>query len=225
MDDPAIEAALTDAETRLERGEGLSGSGFWRVVGRVKRTPELAERFADRIARIDDAAFRNWAVLVVPFGMGTVLAVLALILGLVGIGSAYYVEGTPAVLVFFAGFIAMLPSTHGLAHLVVGRLLGIGFSAWFVGSWSQPQPGIKVDYSSYLRVSPVRRAWMHASGAIATKLLPLVLIGAARAAALPGWVSWALLVFTGGAVVFDIVWSTKSSDWARFRRELALASR
>ena len=42
-----------------------------------------------------------------------------------------------------------------------------------------PFPRIKIDYRSYLLASPEGRAWMHASGAIASKLGPLV--------ALPFW--------------------------------------
>ncbi len=41
---------------------------------------------------------------------------------------------------------------------------------WFVGTIRRPQPGVKVDYASYLRAPPRQRAWMHASGAIVVEV-------------------------------------------------------
>ncbi len=223
MDTPGIEAALVRAEENVSRGEGLDGTGFWAAVRQVKGNRELAERYGARIATLDDAAYRNWALMVVPFGLGTFLATVAVVAGLVAIGLSYYLDGLAAVVVFYLGMVAMLPSTHGLAHLVVGRLLGIRFTSWFVGSVLRPQPGIKVDYRTYLLAPATNRAWMHAAGAITTKILPLALLGAAIAAGLPSWAVWGLVVFFLVSVVFDIFWSTKSSDWKRFKREMALA--
>src|SRR5690606_24826073 len=111
-------------------------------------------------------------------------------------------------------------TTHGLGHLVVGRLLGIRFTAWYVASPGRPQPGVKIDYASYLRSTRARRAWMHASGAIVTKVLPFALIGAARAAGLPGWVTWALVGIGFVMIVTDVMFSTRKSDWSRVIREL-----
>lgn len=221
METESLEQSLSAAERSLEEGRSLAGTGFWRVVAAVKKDPALVDRYAERIAAIDQTAFRGWALLVVPLGLGTVLALLAVAIGLFAIGLAYPLEGLWAVVLFFGGLVALLPSTHGLAHLVVGRLLSIRFTAWFVESVWRPQPGVKVDYASYLRAPARNRAWMHASGAIVTKLLPFALIGGAIAAGLPGWAVWALVAFGVVAVLTDIFWSTKSSDWMRFRREIA----
>ncbi|MCI0543892.1 MAG: hypothetical protein L0Z49_05525, partial [Actinobacteria bacterium] len=182
METLGIEDALAVAETRVGAGGGLAGTGFWPAVAMVKRNPELAERYGPRIAAIDDVAFRRRAWLVIPLGLGTVLALLATVGGLALIGWAYRLDGGSAVAVFYLGVIVLLTTTHGLAHLVVGRVAGIRFTAWFVISPMRPQPGVKVDYASYLRATPRARAWMHASGAVATKLAPLALVGAAVAA-------------------------------------------
>jgi hypothetical protein len=219
-----IEDALTAAEARIASGSGLDGVGFWRVVTAVKANPELAERYGARIARIDAAAFRRWAWIIVPLALGTVLAVAVTVGGLILIGWAYSLEGLAAVAAFFLGLGVLLVTTHGLGHLVVGRLLGIRFNAWFVSSWRTPQPGVKVEYSSYLRASARDRAWMHASGAIVTKLVPLALIGAAVAAGLPAWAVWGLVVLSLGMIATDVLWSTKSSDWKKYKREMAQIS-
>jgi hypothetical protein len=220
---PAIEESLSRAESALESGDGLSGTGFWQAVATVKDQPELVDRYAGRIAAIDERAHRDWALLIIPIGLGTVLAFLATVIGLALVGWAYALDGVAAVVVFLLGFGVLIAATHGLGHLIVGRIGGIKFSYWFVGEVKQPQPGVKVDYASYLRAKPSNRAWMHASGAIVTKLVPFLLIGAAIAADLPAWIAWALAVFGVASIVTDVVWSTKASDWKRFRREMSLA--
>lgn len=223
MTGPTIDERLDSAEAALAAGEGLAGTGFWGAVREVKEDPELVERYADRIATIDTRAHRQWAMLVVPLGLGTTIAVVVLGAGLALVRWSYALTGAGAVLAFLVGTGILIGGSHAPAHLVVGRLLGIRFEYWFVGSVARPQPGVKVDYVSYLRSTPRRRAWMHASGALVTKLVPFLLIGAAVAADLPVWVAWVLAAAGLVMVVIDVVWSTKSSDWKRFRREMRFA--
>lgn len=218
---PAIEESLDRAEIAVAAGEGLAGTGFWAAVAELKREPDLVETYADRVAAIDEAAFRNWALLTIPIGAGTILAVVAVLIGLALVGWAYGLEGLVAVVVFYSGFVALLAATHGLGHLLVGWSMGMRFTCWFVGEMARPQPGVKVDYSTYLRTRPTQRAWMHASGAIVTKALPFLLIGAAVAADLPAWAVWLLPVIGVVTILTDVVWSTKSSDWKKYRREMA----
>ena len=218
-----IEEALSASEVALDLGDSLRGTGFWKAVARVKTDSELIDRYADRIAVIDQAAFRSWALVVVPIGVGTILMSLATILGVVLIGVSYGLSDLTAVVVFYLGFGMMLTTTHGLAHLIVGWASGIRFTSWFVGTIGRPQPGVKIDYVSYLKSSPVRRAWMHASGAIVTKIVPFVLIGAAIAAELPTWAVWLLPAIGVISIITDMLWSTKMSDWKKFQREMALA--
>lgn len=219
----AIAAALDAAEQAVADGRGLAGTGFWKAVASVKREPILIEEHADRIAAIDQAAFENWVLVKIPLHVGTALMVLATAAGLLLLAAAYWLDSPLDILAFGAGLAILLITTHGLAHLVVGYAFGIGFTAWFIGTLARPQPGVKVDYSSYLRTDPMRRAWMHASGAVTTKLVPLLLIGVVVFAELPVWVLWALVVLTLVTVVTDVLWSTGSSDWKKFRRERKFA--
>jgi len=223
MDQSSVETALARAEEAVEAGRGLQDTGFWSAVALVKENPELAERYADRIAEIDQRAFGDWVLLAVPLWVGTALMLAATGLGLGMIWWAYVLDGWGAVISFYVGLGALLVATHGLAHLVVGTMVGIEFTSWFIGSITRPQPGVKVDYATYLRTPPQRRAWMHASGAIATKLTPFALLGAAIAADLPTWAVWGVVGIGVLAIVTDILWSTRSSDWKRFRREMEFA--
>ena len=224
METHEIDDALTRAEEAVRSGAGLGGTGFWRAVGEVKADAALVDSYADRIAEIDRQAFENWGPLIaLPLGVGTVLAVLMTGVGVFLVGLAYYLDGFVAIVVFGAGVAVLLGSTHGLAHLVVGLILGIRFTKWFVPEITQPQPGVKIDYVSYLHTPPRRRAWMHASGALVTKAIPFLMVPAALAAGLPNWVWWVLLIAGVAMVVTDVFWSTKASDWKRYRREMALA--
>ncbi len=224
MESAAIDQVLERAEDSVRAGRGLSGTGFWPAVAAVKRNADLVEEHGARIAAIDRAAFEDWALFKVPIAVGTALLGFGLFLGLVLISLAYPAEGSAAIALFWVGFVALLAASHGLGHLIVGRLVGIRFTHWFIGSVKQPQPGVKVDYASYLRTPPSRRAWMHASGAIATKLVPFVLLGMVSPAGLPMWVFWSLIVLGLAMIATDVAWSTKSSDWKKFRRERHLAS-
>lgn len=219
-----IEEALKAAERAVKEGSGLRGTGFWGAVSEVKRQPELADRYAARIAAIDSAAHSQWALLVVPIWLGTLLMLVGTMAGLVLIGAAYFIEQELwKAITFFAGLGVLLVTTHGLAHLLVGKALGMTFTSWFIGSVKMPQPGVKVDYTSYLTSPAESRAWMHASGAIATKLVPFALIGAAIAADLPAWSVWVVVGLGVGMVLTDVLWSTKASDWKKYKREMRFA--
>jgi hypothetical protein len=137
------------------------------------------------------------------------------------VGLAYRVEGFWSGVWLLAGTGVLLVTTHGLAHLIVGQVVGIRFTAWFIGTLTLPQPGVKTDYSTYLRAPAASRAWMHAAGAIVTKLIPFLMIGAGLAADAPAWSIWALLAIGLIEIVTDVFWSTSASDWKKFKREMS----
>ena len=148
---------------------------------------------------------------------------LGTIIGLAVIAIGYYVEEPWNGLLLLAGTGVLLLTTHGLGHLVVGRLVGIRFTHWFIAGLNRPQPGVKTDYASYLRVDPTRRAWMHASGALVTKAVPFLMFGAAWRMPAPAW-SWFVLAAVGVVqIVTDVTISVKQSDWKKFRREMTIA--
>ena len=138
------------------------------------------------------------------------------------IGLAYSLDDLVAALSFLAGMGILLVTTHGLGHLVAGTFVGIGFTSWFIATPIRPQPGVKVEYESYLNTPPRSRAWMHASGALVTKLVPFLLIPSAIIAEIPVWAVWLLVLIGVVTVVTDLAWSTKSSDWKKFKREMRL---
>jgi len=225
VDEVAIDPALAACEHQLEAGRApdLHALGFWHAVAAVKRRRELVDRYATRIAAIDRETFRRRVRLTFPIGVGIVLVVGGLVVDLVFLAIA---SGAPhhwRELLVLVGTGGLDIATHGPAHLVVGALVGIRFTDWFIDVAKLRPPGFKTDYASYLRASPRARAWMHAAGAIVTKLTPFLVVPYALAIDTDSWAVGLLLTLGFGQVVSDIVYSTKKSDWKKFRREMRLA--
>jgi hypothetical protein len=227
VDESSVERTLAACEQQL-RADGtpdLRALGFWRAVAAVKRHPELVDRYATRIATIDRAVFRRRVRLLFPVALGVIVLDLGLFGGLVLLGVATLVDHPWREVLVLLATGALDVTTHGLAHLAVGTLVGIDFTDWFADLPKRPQPGFKIDYASYLRASPRRRAWMHAAGAIATKLTPFLVIPYAVAIGTETWAVLALLALGVVQIVFDLLYSVRASDWKKFRREMEIAHR
>lgn len=225
MAESDIETVLSTCERKLAAGESinLGTEGFWRAVGRVKRDPALIERHAERIGQIDRQAFEAWALRSFPIRLGEALLWLGTVISLAIVAAGYYVDEPWNGLLLLAGTGGLLITTHGLGHLIIGRLVGMRFTHWFIAELARPQPGVKTDYASYLRTPARKRAWMHASGALTTKAMPFLMLGAAAGMSAPFW-SWIVLIGIGVVtIITDVTMSTKRSDWKKFNREMAIA--
>ena len=251
---PAYQEQFARIEREVDAGNtDLAGLGFWRLVEQVKRDPALARHWAPVIGRIDRMAFERRVRFRVPVWLGNVLLLgaTAVLIGLVPVAldlarsavrDAFFLvtrEGDslvrepapalPGILVIWAG-LGLSVSVHDLAHWVSGRIQGIRFIAYFVKGPPLFQPGIKIDYESYLKAEPEARALMHASGALATKAAPFAVFASVyfphRAAGydlLPSWSLWILLGFGVLQIITDILFSTKKADWKKVRRERRVA--
>lgn len=236
MDEQDIERTLGESERALEaeRKPDLTRLGFWKAVGAVKRRRDLVDRYADRIARIDRAAFERHVPLRVPAAFGLIVDIVgaAVGVGLIALASSSTAPGaSPPIwvitpwqeLIFLAGMGALIGTTHTLAHWIVGSLVGIRFTHWSTSPPRKPQPGFKIDYASYLRTPARARAWMHASGAIVTKLVPFIVYPFALSAGLDPWAIWLILAVGVIQILTDVLFSVRTSDWKRFRREMRAA--
>jgi hypothetical protein len=213
-----IEAAVRAGETDLAR------LGFWRLLAQVKRDPALAEHWADVAGRIDRVAFETGVRVRVPVWVGN-----ALLIGgsVVGGGAVAFALRTGSEVWAGLGLVAAggiwSVSWHDLAHWIVGRAVGISFTSYFIGGPLPPRPGLKTDYATYLRAPAMSRAWMHASGALATKLAPFAALAFWPASRAPWWAAAALVGLGLVQIATDVRFSVRSSDWKKVRRELAIA--
>jgi hypothetical protein len=221
----AVEAALDRIEQAVDSGRTeLSDLGFWKLLMRVKAEPTLAERVADQVGRIDRKAFEARVRPRFPVWLGNLVLCAGILAGVAAMVVAARVEtGWLAGLALVAAAGLWSASVHGLAHWLVGRALGIRFWCYFFGGPPPPRPGLKSDYATYVRATPRARAWMHASGAIATKLAPFLVAALYPATNAPAWALWVVLAIGIAQILTDIAFSTKTSDWMKFSREIRLA--
>jgi hypothetical protein len=206
-------------------GADLRSLGFWRLVARVKADAPLAGHWAETVGRIDRAAFERAMRRRLPVWLGNGVLLLGALAGALAVALATSTssETLAGLALLFAGG-AWSVALHDPAHWLVGRAAGIRFACYFV-SWRPfpPRPGLKTDYATYLRASPTARAWMHAAGALATKLAPFVALAFWPATEAPAWAAWGLLALGGVQILTDSLFSVRSSDWKKVRRELGVA--
>lgn len=225
MDARGIEQTLDEAERLLRSGAAidLRTLGFWRAVTAAKREPKYRARYADRIAAIDRDAFRRRVPLRFGAGVGIALMTLGTMVGIVVLWLAAAFQPPTRELLVLIGMGALLVCTHALAHVVVGSLAGIRFTDWFIDLPRRPQPGMKTDYATYLRASPRARAWMHAAGAIVSKIVPFAVIPYALSISCGTWAIFILAAVGVVGLVTDALFSVRASDWKKFRREMRFA--
>lgn len=226
---PVREQDLTGELARIERAvdqgsTDLSGLGFWRLVKRVKLSPEAVARYGEQIGRIDTKAFRRGVPTRFPVWIGNTALAGGVLAGVAAVMFALRVSSSllkGLALVAAGGIWAV--SVHCLAHWLVGRLVGMRFTEYFFGGPPPPRPGLKTDYRTYLQVPAERRAWMHASGALATKVAPFVPLFFWSASGAPVWSAIVLLGIGAVQIVTDVVFSVRSGDWKKALRERAVA--
>ena len=232
MDTAGFERTLQACETALA-GAGrvdLTALGFWKAVSAAKRDGALVERFGERIARIDRDAFLRRAPIALPAAIGVVLELAGTAVGIALIVAAPDLHealgtGLPWMeLAYIAGAGALIGMTHALTHWIVGSAMGIRFTHFYSLPPLKPQPGFKTDYATYLRVPARSRAWMHASGAIVSKIIPFAVATIAAAMGAAGWAVGVLLAIGVVQLITDVTLSTRASDWKKFRREMRFAS-
>jgi hypothetical protein len=216
---------LLDCERELAAGRtpDLRGLGFWRAVAAAKRRRELIDRYANRIAAIDRNAFRRRVRLTFPIGVGIALVIGGLVIDVAFLAVARGSSHPWREVLVLVGAAGLDIATHGPAHLLVGALVGIRFTDWFIDLASKRPPGFKTDYASYLRAAPRARAWMHAAGAITTKITPFLVVPYAAVIDTDSWAIGVLVGIGVAQVLSDIIFSTNKSDWKKFRREMRFA--
>jgi hypothetical protein len=213
-----IEAAVDGGQTDLR------ALGFWRLLAKVKADPVLAHHWAEQAGRIDRKAFEARALLLVPVWFGNALLLVGTLAGAVAVAIALTTDSqTLAGLALVFAALDWSATFHAPAHWLVGRAVGMRFIAYFIRELIPPFPGVKIDYATYLRVPPEARAWMHASGAIASKIAPLLALAFWPASDAPGWAAWAIAGYEVLIIGTDVFISTRTSDWKRFRREMRIA--
>jgi hypothetical protein len=226
MTEAELESILVTCERAVASGDQvhLGPLGFWKAVAAVKRHPEWVERYAGRIAAVDQQAFEQGVKLRVPHRLGVAALALGSTVGVSSVVASLLVRRPQKDMLAVTGAGILLVATHDLAHFIVGRTLGVRFTNVFLGGKLRLAPGLKIDYGSYLRIPPVQRAWMHASGAMTTEAVATLVFLLAVVGDFSRWVTWMLGAVAAAVTLTEVFFSTRYSDWRRFRREMHVAS-
>jgi hypothetical protein len=211
---------LDRIEEAVAGGADIRTLGFWPLVGEIKRDRYLSLTYAEQVGRIDTAAFRAWTNRRISIRSGNTILLLGALLGVAAVVVAAIVEDPlwKGLLMIAAG-IDWSVTLHSPTHVFVGWLFGIRFTDYFLGGPPPPRPGVKTDHATYLRAAPSGRAWMHASGALATKVAPFLALAVVPLVGAPWWSAAVLAAIGVVQIVTDVTLSTKSSDWKKFLRE------
>jgi hypothetical protein len=140
-----------------------------------------------------------------------------------------------AIATMIAAWLLLYFFCHGIAHWVVGRLLGIRFAFYTVGGTGNPEAyptglrwlfehlpffGVQTDKASMQQASPRAKAIMWSAGVTSSALVPTLSALYAWRADAPG--SKPFLAF---AVIWAIAtlasnWTSRSGDYSKARRAL-----
>ena len=120
--------------------------------------------------------------------------------------------------------------SHDLAHHIVGRIVGVSFRYYFLGRSAMtkmslpivsallrtvPVLGLKIDKSSLNSFSPKSVRAMYASGALASMLLPWVVVPTSYAISFP--VGIVLTILTIANDIFTLYFSPRVGDFHHVR--------
>src|SRR5712692_2846060 len=160
--------------------------------------------------------------------------VVAAYLTLVAARSARSTTG--AVVAMVAGWVLLYFCCHGIAHWVVGRMLGIRFAFYTVGGTGNPEGwpaplrwlfehlpffGVQTEKASMQKASPLARAIMWSAGVTSSAVVPTLGAICAWKAGVPG--SKPFLIFAVFWAIGTLAsnWRSRTGDYSKARRALS----
>jgi hypothetical protein len=216
----AIDEELERIEKEVEHDYNLRKLGFWKLVAKIKKDPQLSAKFAEQAGRIERKASEKKVRLRINIWLGHAAEISAMLLGiaLIWLGFAHSSELARSLSLVLASVILSM-SVHPLAHYAVGRFCGINFLYYFLNGPAKIEPTLKIDYASYLKAHPRKRAAMHLAGPIVTISATLTCLVLGLVASILQWAKILLLLYFLFTLATDIFLSPKAGDIKRVKRE------
>jgi len=184
---------------------------FWALLHRVKKERINDDELLGQIENVSVKRFREQVSFTLSMAFGNLLATIVTI-------AAVIMAFQKGEWVLYLSALVLMTSLHPLSHYLTGNLLGIKFTHYYLNGPAKIEPTLRINYSSYLKASPERRALMHASGVVGTIAAPLIamliaLNKGADDAAFNLFILFLLLI------AFELLTSTKTGDLMRAKRE------
>lgn len=199
-------------ELKEELGQINSNRDFKTLLHRVKKDRINDDDLLEQIENVSVKRFRENVSFTLSIAFGNLLATIATIAAIImalRISSEW---------MLYLSALVLMTSLHPLSHFLTGSLLGIKFTHYYLDGPARFEPTLRINYSSYLKASPRRRALMHASGVVGTVAAPLIvaLMALNKGA---GDAAFNLFILFLLLVVFELLTSTKTGDLMRAKRE------
>lgn len=134
-----------------------------------------------------------------------------------------------------AAWILLYFFCHGIAHWVVGRLLGIRFAFYTIGGTGNPEGypgplrwvfehlpffGVQTEKGSMQAASPIAKAIMWSAGVTSSAVLPTLGAVCAWQGRVPGSKLFLVFALIWAGATLASNWTSRSGDFSKARRAL-----
>jgi len=204
---------------------------FWKLVRQIKREvdPDISEvKRATEIRNILFDMDRGKTYSIGPFvAAETILGILAFVLYLHALNTpvswfSVFSWGFPeiiAVVLRFLGIFLMIALFYPYGRLIAGRIFGIRLEAiWFS---EYKEPGLKIDYETFLLAKPSQRKWFFFFSGLWTMITGVGtgLIGWFIAGDILGFIIGAFFIAFYGFVIGTGVTYPNRGEMSQYNRE------
>lgn len=204
---------------------------FWKLVRQIKREvdPDISEvKKATQIRNILFDMDRGKTYSIGPFvAAETILGVLSFVLYLYGLNTpvswlSFLSWGFPeiiAVFLRFLGIFLMIAFFYPYGRLIAGSVVGIKLEAiWFS---ENKEPGLKIDYETFLLATPTRRKWFFFFAGLWTMIIAVGtgLIGWFIAGDILGFILGVFFIGFYGYVIGTGVTYPNRGEMSQYNRE------
>lgn len=167
---------------------------------------------------------------------GNAIQVGGLLAGCAALAMARTAPSKPiAIASMIGGWVLLYFFCHGIAHWVVGLVLGIRFAFYTVGGTSHPQNyrgvlgwvfehlpffGVQTEKASMIKASPMAKAIMWSAGVTSSAVVPTLGAVCAWRAGIPGSVPWLAFAVFWAVGTLSSNWRSPTGDYSKARRAL-----
>jgi hypothetical protein len=167
-------------------------------------------------------------------GAGNAIQVAGLAIACMILGAAPTAHSKPAACAgMIAAWILLYFFCHGIAHWLVGRLLGIRFAFYTIGGTGNPSGypvvlrwlfehlpffGVQTDKASMLKASPTSKAIMWSAGVTSSAVTPTLGAFYAWTAGVPGGKLFFIFALLWAMATLSSNWRSATGDFSKARR-------
>lgn len=201
---------IKDELARLENN--YSQAAFLDIVKRIKKEKINDDELLEKIETISRNRFKGRVSFTPGVTSGNLLECA---LTITAIALLFRVNST---WVFYAVALVLMTTLHPLSHYLMGRLVGIRFTHYYLNGPARIEPTLRIDNFSYLKTPGKKRAVMHVSGVVGTAAAPLIVALFALNMGESG-AAFNLFILFLLLIIFELLTSTKIGDLMKAKRE------